>query len=176
MKIVRSRRAIMAAFLALALPLTLAACGSEDGDTDSAAQEEETTTEETPTETPSEASGEAQLIHVTAEEYMFNGIPESLAAGSYEFHFENVGKEDHELAMAQITTDISVDELLKLKEKDQMKNIKIVGGTFAKSGETAKEPLAAELEAGRYVAVCFVPTKDGTPHAFEGMVHEFTVE
>ena len=176
MKIVRSRRAIMAAFLALALPLTLAACGSDDGDTDSAAQEEETTTEETPAETPTEDSGEGELIHVTAEEYMFNGIPETLAAGSYQFHFENTGQEDHELAMAQIKTDISVDELLKLKENEQMKNIAIVGGTFAKAGETAKEPVAAELEAGRYVAVCFVPTKKGVPHAFEGMVHEFTVE
>ncbi len=176
MNIVRSRRALMAAFLALALPLTLAACGSEDGDGDSAAQEE-TTTEETPTETPTEeASAEGDLIHVTAEEYLFNGIPETLAPGSYEFHFENVGKEDHELAMAQIKTDISVEDLLDLKEKDQMKNISIVGGTVAKSGETAKQPLAAELEAGRYVAVCFVPTKEGTPHAFEGMVHEFTVE
>ena len=175
MKIVRSRRALMAAFLALALPLTLAACGSEDEGSDPAAQEEPTTAD-TPAETPTEGSGEAQLIHVTAEEYMFNGIPETLAPGSYEFHFENVGKEDHELAMAAITTDISVDELLKLKEKEQMKNIEIVGGTFAKSGEVAKEPLAAELEAGRYVAVCFVPTKEGTPHAFEGMVHEFTVE
>lgn len=175
MKIVDSRRRIVAAFLVLALPLTLAACGSEDEDGDSATQEE-TTTEETPAETPSEEAAGGEEIHVTAEEYAFNGIPESLAPGSYTFHFENVGKEDHELAMAQIKTDISVDELLKLKQKDQMKEIAIVGGTFAKSGEVAAQALEAELEAGRYVAVCFVPTKEGTPHAFEGMVHEFTVE
>jgi hypothetical protein len=178
LKIVRSRRVVMAAFLALALPLTLAACGSDDGG-DTTAQEDTSTEEtpaESPSESPSEAAAEGELVHVTAEEYKFNGIPETLEAGSYAFHFENVGEEEHELAMAQIKTDVSVDELLKMDEKEQMKQIAIVGGTFAKPGETAKEPFEADLEAGRYVAVCFVPTKKGVPHAFEGMVHEFTVE
>jgi hypothetical protein len=176
LKIVKSRRVLVAGFVALALPLTLAACGSDDGDGgDSAAQTEETPAE-TPAETPSEEAAGGEQVHVTAEEYAFNGIPDSLAAGSYTFHFENMGKEDHELAMARIKTDTTVDELLKMKEKDQMKHIEIVGGTFAKSGQVAEQPLEAELEAGRYVAVCFVPTKQGVPHAFEGMVQEFTVE
>ena len=55
-----------------------------------------------------------------------------------------------------------------------------VGAAGALSAPLGTEPhvaiVRAELEAGRYVAVCFVPTKKGVPHAFEGMVHEFTVE
>jgi hypothetical protein len=31
------------------------------------------------------------------------------------------------------------------------------------------------LEPGSYVAVCFVPAADGTPHALKGMVTPFTV-
>lgn len=175
MKVIKSRRALLAALLALALPLTLAACGSDDGDTEATAQEESTEEETTEEETPASEDAEGEEIHVVAKDFMFEGIPETLPAGSYSFHLENQGEEEHELALFKINTDTPVEELIKLPEEKAMKQITPVGGTFAEPGGTSEEPLAADLESGTYAAVCFIPNKKG-PHAFQGMVHEFTVE
>jgi hypothetical protein len=177
MTLFRSRRALLAFLLALALPFALVACGSDDGDDEGGSQAQETPAEEE--STPAEETGDPQLIHVVATEYMFEGVPETLEAGSYQFHLQNDGKEPHEFALAQIVSDAAVEDLLKLDEKALMKEIKPVGATFAEPGGASEQPFDAELEPGRYAAVCFVPVqgkKNGPPHAFKGMVHEFTVE
>ena len=177
----KTRRVLLAALLALALPLTLAACGSDDGGEDTETSASEPETEET---TPAEDEGEEDEgdetaaggeVHVVGKDFMFEGIPATLDAGSYTFHFENAGKEEHELLVFQLNTDTPVEDLIKLPQKEAMKQITPMGGTFAAPGETAEKPLEAEFGAGNYAAVCFVSNKKG-PHAFQGMVHEFTVE
>ena len=177
MDFIRSRRSLLAFLLALSLPFVLAACGSDDGGDDAA----DTQAQETPAEeetTPADDSGEAQFVHVVATEYQFTGIPESLSAGSYEFHLQNDGKEPHELLLFGLKTDTPIEELIKLPQKEAEKQIEMVGATFAEPGAASEETVKADLEAGRYGVVCFVPVggKKGPPHAFEGMVHEFTVE
>lgn len=178
---IRSRRALLTAFLALALPLTLAACGEDSGDGTDAAQEEpadeESTPAEEPTEEPSEeAPEEGALVHVVATEYKFEGIDPTLPAGPTTFHLMNEGKEQHEFVLALKKTDTPTQKLLKLPQKQAEKELQFFGGTFAKPGGSSEQPLEAELVPGNYVAVCFVASKGGPPHAFQGMVHEFTVE
>jgi hypothetical protein len=177
LKIVRSRSALVAFLLALALPFALVACGSEDGgeDTDTQAQETPAEEETTPAEEETPAETEGESVHVVAKDFKFEGIPAKVDAGAYVVHLQNEGKEPHELLIFRKTTDTPTEELLKMPQKKAMKEIKIVGGTFAKPGEGSEKPLEAEFEAGDHVAVCFVTNKKG-PHAFQGMVHEFVVE
>lgn len=56
-----------------------------------------------------------------------------------------------------------------------MKHITQIGATFAKPGESAKKPVTADLEPGRYGMVCFFPAPDKQPHAFKGMFAQFEV-
>jgi hypothetical protein len=42
-------------------------------------------------------------------------------------------------------------------------------------GPHRSETVTAELEAGHYVVVCFMPTEDGKSHAQMGMINEVTV-
>ena len=150
----------------------IAACG-EDGDDEPEAGDagQEETTEESPSEEA--ASGE---IAVAATEFDFGGVEETVAAGATTFTFENVGEEMHELVLVRKKTDDPTEELLQLPEKEVEKKIEILGRTFAKPGETGK-PLEAELTTGNYVMVCFVTSKEEKkPHAFLGMVRDFTVE
>jgi hypothetical protein len=167
---------LLAFLLALALPFALVACGDDEGgnETESSAQESEEPTESA--EEPPEGT-EAQTIRVVATEYAFEGLPTTTAPGSYTFEFQNDGKEPHELVLFQVLTDTPIDELLKMPEKEAQKQVKVLGGTGAKPGGSAKKPVEAELEAGTYAAVCFVPVKgNGPPHFTKGMVHEMVVE
>jgi uncharacterized cupredoxin-like copper-binding protein len=115
-----------------------------------------------------------ETIQVQAEDYKYGGVPQTLAAGRVTFAFENVGDEPHEFGLVRITGDQTAEELVSLPRKESQKFIEPVGGTFAKPGEEGK-PLRSELTPGRYAFACFIPTKDGTPHAALGMFGELTV-
>ena len=169
-----------ALLLALMLALMLVACGSDDDGTDSGAQPDETTVEtggDEATEAP--GGGEAQIA-VTAKEFEFSGIPESMPAGETTFNFTNGGKQPHEFILVHLTEDApSLDEMLKLSDKESEK---FFAGppesTFAEPGKTEEEAFSVDLASGeRYAYVCFVEDpKTKKPHAFLGMNGEFTVE
>jgi plastocyanin len=115
-----------------------------------------------------------ETVQVQAEDYKFDGVPDTLPAGEVTFTLENVGEEPHEFGLVRIKGEQSVEELVGLPQKKSQKFIEMVGGTFAQPGKEGK-PLTAELETGRYGYACFISTKDGTPHAALGMFGEFTV-
>jgi hypothetical protein len=151
------------------------ACSDDDGGGDSAAEETTTT-----------AEGGGATTDVTAVDYAFEGVGETLPAGAHTFTFANEGEEPHELVILRIKDENdSIDELLQLPEEEGRARVEEAGGTFALPGE-AGEPAQVDLEAGKYAFVCFIPvgttgespeeTGDGPPHFVEGMVTEFTVE
>lgn len=168
-----------ALLLALVLALLLVACGDDNGDTDAGAQPEETTVETGGDEETEEAPGEggAQVV-VTAKEFEFD-LPATLPAGETTFNFVNEGKQPHELSMVELDADApALDKLLKLPEKKAESYFTETGHAFAKPGESQEGAFTADLTSGsRYAYVCFVQDpKSKTPHAFLGMVGEFTVE
>jgi hypothetical protein len=122
-------------------------------------------------------------IDVTASEYKFEGIPEEMDAGIVGVNFENTGGELHELvvfAKGPDAGDATFDELLELGEDEAEGKLLEKGGSFAEPGQTS--PGIFELEAGDYVAVCFIPEGtsgdeegQGPPHFTKGMKTEFTV-
>jgi hypothetical protein len=119
---------------------------------------------------------------VTATEYAFSGLPPTITAGPHGFKLENEGKELHEMIVAKFTDPSkTIEELIELPEKEVEKEIEAVGFLFAEPGSPDSQTL--QLEAGKYGVVCFVSTGttpdkegDGPPHAFQGMIAEFTVE
>lgn len=129
-------------------------------------------------------------IDVTGSEYDFAGLDGEIAAGPNVVTFANEGEEVHEVVIMRINDDVteSVDELLALPEEEAMEKVTPAAGAFAMPGETGYT--AAELDPGRYVAVCFVPVgttpeametmdpnaaPEGEPHFAHGMVAEFEV-
>ena len=105
--------------------------------------------------------------------------------------FSNVGSEFHEMAIMRRNegTDAPVDELLMLPQEEASALVTNVGGAFAAPGTTGYT--IVDLEPGKYIVSCFVPTgmtpaafdemmaggpePDGAPHAMNGMVAEFEV-
>lgn len=60
------------------------------------------------------------------------------------------------------------------EEAGLVTNAEYESGLAAPGGED-DEVVTVDLEAGNWVALCFIPGPDGTPHVFSGMAVPFTV-
>ena len=98
---------------------------------------------------PADDADVAATVEVTADELLFEGIPDSLPAGAIEFVMENVGNLPHDLVIEELGDQVVV--------------------SLTDSGETASGTV--ELEAGEYTLYCDVPG-----HRAGGMEETVTVE
>ena len=202
----RRRRRIGILAASVALTLGLAACGDDDDDaatTTTEAPEDSTTVQPTTTESTSGgASGET--VEITGVDYTFQGVPETVSAGT-ELTFTNASeREVHELVAMRIDDDETrpLEELLGLPEEEAAQVTQFQGVAVALPGEDGMV-VEGDLildEPGTYALLCFIPTgadpqayrdlmanppsegegppdiPGGPPHFTNGMVAELTVE
>lgn len=194
----RSRR-VGAVAAGLALTVGLAACGDSEDDEEAATST--TAVSEEPTTT--EASGDT--VAITGVDYAFEGVPETVAAGS-ELTFTNTSAgEVHELVAIRIDDDETrpLEELLGLSEEEAGQVTEFQGVSVAlpeEDGVVVEGDLVLD-DPGSYALLCFIPTgadpqvyrdlfanppaegeegppevPGGPPHVTAGMVAELTVE
>ena len=173
---------LMAAMVALAM--LVAACGTDsndegnnsddaaNGEVDAGSDDAQETTED-----DSATEDEGPVTYV-ATEFSYEG-PDTLPAGKVTIEMDNKGKQPHEMVMGELLDGKTIDDVNALLAKGDPgkppKWFKTTGGTGAKPGEAGK--LDADLTAGNYVLLCFVPDKASKkPHALLGMVKDVTVE
>jgi hypothetical protein len=131
-------------------------------------------------------------LNVTAVDYAYQGVSESVPSGGAVLTLTNEGTELHEAVLFRINDDVTepVTDILSLPEEEAMTMVTEAGGAFAFPGDTGSGNV--NLEPGRYAMVCFIPVgltpeaateaeetgvePEGPPHFTEGMVQEFTVE
>jgi hypothetical protein len=128
-----------------------------------------------------------QQVEVSAtnsgDTYEFVGIPDTLDATATSFKVTNDGDELHEMILFTKAPGVteSFDDILALPEEEAGAKVMPVGGAVVEIGKTGY--FAADLPAGDYMAICFIPqgTKsfadeiDAPPHFLLGMKHEITV-
>lgn len=123
-----------------------------------------------------EAAEGATVVEVTAVDYGFDAELEGLAAGSYAFDVTNGGEAGHEAFIGKLAEGVTLQEVLDF-EGDPFAEGLVTGEVgfvlVPTPGDT--RVINAELDAGTYGLVCFIPGPEGTPHAFLGMAREFTV-
>ncbi len=125
-------------------------------------------------------------IPVTARDYAFDDLPETLDAGPVSLELDNQGAEYHELVLMRKNDGVtdSAEDLLALPEEEAMEKTTFIGVAEPVAGGEGSY-LVADLEPGDYVALCFLPTGtttfeegpsgDGPPHFTHGMVAEVSV-
>jgi uncharacterized cupredoxin-like copper-binding protein len=127
-----------------------------------------------------------KTVAVTAREYEFRGIPNTLVRGTVVFELRNEGAEVHELAFGRIRGDASLKAILALpaEERDRLNKIEELGaGAIAVPGGT-DVAIVTFTKPGRYSVACFVPggtttiesPTEGPPHTDNGMFDEFEVK
>jgi len=128
-----------------------------------------------------------ETVAATAVDYGFEGIPETVPAGTVALELTNEGEEVHEMIIFQKPEGDtrSAEELLNDPAMEES-GPPPAGFVFAAPGQSATG--LAELAAGDYFAVCFIPVgttempdgppegDGGPPHFTQGMLTEFTVE
>ncbi|HEX2052211.1 MAG TPA: hypothetical protein VHJ78_00610 [Actinomycetota bacterium] len=115
---------------------------------------------------PACGGAEGEPVSVTAREYAFQGLPTALEAGPFEFSIANQGEEAHELHIFKLADDVgSIADLQGKSQDEAMDVLTTVGMAVANPGD--EQSFDAELEAGRYAAVCLIPvgTKQADAHA-----------
>lgn len=116
-------------------------------------------------------------VDVEAGDYWFKGFEEPIEAGTVGFVITNISESEmHEVVMFKKNDpEQSAEEILALEESEMETAVTFVAAGFASPGGTGSA--LAELDAGAYTAVCFVPIggEDGPPHFTAGQVAEFTV-
>lgn len=145
-----------------------------------------------PAATASAAASAGASIEVVGVDYAYEGIPETVAAGTA-MTFRNGGQEAHEIVLVRKNPGVTTtfEELLTMPEEEANQQVTFLGQLMANPGDTAEGQLVAD-EAGEYLAICFFPqgwteipegTPDpaaslpaGPPHFTLGMLDEFTVE
>ncbi len=119
---------------------------------------------------------------VTAVNFEFQGLSDSLPAGTHAITLTNEGDQLHEIAVARINDDVTMplDQLLMLPMEEALSKIELAGIAFAAPGETTTAFL--DVRPGRYFAACFIPEGttttaegQGPPHFTMGMLTEFAV-
>jgi hypothetical protein len=122
---------------------------------------------------------------VTTSEYEFDGLSATLSAGVTSFDLTNGGTEVHEMVLLRKNDGVTetAEELLALPQAEALQKATLLGTAGpVPAGQTAY--VVADLEAGDYIAACFIPVgttsldgppPDGAPHFTRGMVSEFSV-
>lgn len=122
-------------------------------------------------------------LDVSATEFEYDGIPDTLSTGYTVVNFDNVGNEAHEMFVFRTNDGVteSLDEIIALPEEEVFSKITPVNATFAMpgGGDVGSWNLT---EPGNYTVICFIPLGttatnegDGPPHFTQGMIHEFAV-
>jgi hypothetical protein len=120
-----------------------------------------------------------ETVDVTAVEYAFEGVPETIGAGTVAFSFSNEGGEEHEMILVKKAEGVtqSFEEIANLPEEESESLVEFRGATYAAPGEESSA--LAELDPGEYAMLCFIPVggdDSAPPHFTKGMLQEFTVE
>lgn len=120
-----------------------------------------------------------ETVEVSAVEYAFEGVPNTVPAGISTFHFRNDGAEAHEMLTVRLKDEaVSARDLTSLSEEEASKAVEYIGSAFAGPGVTDAD--SRDLAAGRYALVCLLPIGEGAPddpsHFDRGMWAEFTVK
>jgi hypothetical protein len=113
-------------------------------------------------------------VGVTAEDYHFTGVPDTLKAGDYQFEMTNKGKEFHVLVIVKRKDGVTDSFEQLLSDPSAESKVETLLGVAAPPGVPSSG--AVRLEPGEYLVLCPIPIGttgetegSGPPHFTAGM-------
>ena len=117
-----------------------------------------------------------QQIEVRTKDYSFTA-PDTVDAGVTTIRLFNDGTEMHHVWLVRMEEGKSMNDLLAAMQKSHnLPDWAVqVGGPNAPGAPGSASTATLNLEAGNYLMMCVIPSKDGMPHVMKGMMKPLTV-
>lgn len=124
---------------------------------------------------PGASAAAPAVVEIVGLDYAFEA-PAEIDAGWTTFRFANHGPEPHHLSLVRLEGGHTVDDLVAaMRDPGNTERISTpVGGPNAAMPHGATSA-TVNLTPGEYALLCLVPSPDGVPHIFKGMVKPITV-
>ncbi len=123
-------------------------------------------------------AAEGTGLDLTAVDYGFEGIPQSVPAGPVTVTLTNEGAEEHQAVLVRLDDGVTPEQYTAAAAEDAAAAYGMLEGFGGPSPLAPGETVSATsvLTPGTYLALCFIPSpSDGTAHAAKGMVAAFEV-
>jgi uncharacterized cupredoxin-like copper-binding protein len=114
----------------------------------------------------------AQRVEVTAVDFAFEGVPETLEAGEITFVLTNKGQVRHEMYFGRMPPGVTIEEAALGPGDSGTEQLPL---QILPTAPGASDEVTLEFEPGRYGYVCTLGAGKNR-HSFRGMLGEFTVE
>jgi len=117
-----------------------------------------------------------QEVVFTATDFAFTG-PDTIAPGVTTIRMENHGENPHHLILGRFEEGYGVADLMAFVDSNPLGEPPFVtwrgaaGAVAPHHGDGA----TADLPAGNYLLICFIPDANGVPHMAHGMLKELVV-
>jgi hypothetical protein len=116
-------------------------------------------------------------VGVQEIDYQYVGMPDTVPAGLVAVTSTNGGSQPHQIILGQLKVGVTDQQVVGAFPGRDAKIDPLLdyagGPNLVAPG--GSQTVVVNLPPGRYVALCFVPTADGTTHFMKGMYHFFTV-
>jgi uncharacterized cupredoxin-like copper-binding protein len=100
-----------------------------------------------------------------------------IRAGTRTIRVQNVGKQHHEVVLAQLAPNATAADLMKWLEKMEGPPPGKPLGGIAGIDPGVSQYFRADFTPGNYALICFLPdTNDGKPHFVHGMIQQIVVK
>lgn len=119
----------------------------------------------------SPSPAEAQRVEVTAVDYAFEGVPETLEAGEITFVLTNEGEVRHEMYFGRMPPGVTIEEAALGPGDSGTEQLPL---QILPTAPGASNEVTLEFEPGRYGYVCTIGAGKNR-HSFRGMLGEFIV-
>ena len=127
-----------------------------------------------------EAESSANKVTITAGDFSFSG-QDNLSPGTNNITLSNTGEQVHHLQFVKVEGEHTLEEvmggLMAVETGGPPPDYVSFTGGIGQVSPGTEAGTVADLEAGTYVVLCFVPDpSDGVPHAAKGMAAMVEVE
>jgi plastocyanin len=114
-------------------------------------------------------------IRITAVDFAFGNLPDTISSGEHTVRLVNTGREPHMVAFTEIDSSHTVADLIHAiaANQDVKWAVEHGGPQMTPPGDSVTTML--ELPAGLYAVICWVPDSAGRPHVALGMIKALEV-
>lgn len=110
-------------------------------------------------------------LTIVAKDFSYD-LPAELPAGLTTITLKNEGAEPHHAQFARVNDDVTDEQIMAALQRGPDAALPLVtlpgGPAVIPPGQSTE--VTIDLTPGRYLVLCFVPSRDGVPHAAKGMV------